>query len=184
MYVQINGKSVEERLIDGKTFRKTSIKNLWVNPAGEVYNLTKARYMRASVINKYHAICRKKVYYVHRLVAEVFISVPKKYRDLGLNTSSLTVDHKDNNRTNNNVSNLRWLTLAENVSYGLSKKVMAKQGRKKIHFDSIQDAAQYMIDNRHTKKDASLKSVQSHISKVARGLESHNTAYKHKFAMK
>lgn len=44
---------------------------------------------------------------VHRLLAEMFIPNDDK---------SLEVDHKDNNRLNNDISNLQWITHADNVS--------------------------------------------------------------------
>ena len=54
---------------------------------------------------------RKKL---HRLVAEVFIPNPD---------NKPVVNHKDNNRSNNNVDNLEWVTQSENLKYA------AKQGR-------------------------------------------------------
>lgn len=46
--------------------------------------------------------------YVHRLVAEYFIEKPE-----GKNV----VNHKDCNRSNNNVDNLEWVSVKENVEY-------------------------------------------------------------------
>lgn len=54
---------------------------------------------------------------VHRLVAKAFIENP---------FNKEAVNHKDGNRTNNNVSNLEWVTARENVlhsfNYGCRKK--------------------------------------------------------------
>lgn len=47
-----------------------------------------------------------KYYRAHRLVAEAFISNP---------LSKPHVNHKDGNRSNNQVSNLEWVTSAENL---------------------------------------------------------------------
>ena len=43
---------------------------------------------------------------VHRLVAETFLSNPKGYNE---------IDHRNHNRLDNRVSNLRWCTHAENM---------------------------------------------------------------------
>ena len=52
---------------------------------------------------------KKKSHMVHRLVAESFISNPTKYP---------CVNHKDEDKTNNNVSNLEWCTQEYNANYG------------------------------------------------------------------
>jgi len=50
---------------------------------------------------------KKKVYSVHRLVAETFIPNPD---------NKPVVDHIDKDRRNNMVNNLRWVTAKENAS--------------------------------------------------------------------
>ena len=58
---------------------------------------------------------KQKTFTVHRLVATVFISNPKNFP---------VVNHKDENKLNNNVSNLEWCTVLYNNCYGTrSKKV-------------------------------------------------------------
>ena len=44
---------------------------------------------------------------IHRLVAEAFISNPNNYRD---------VNHKDENKENNVVFNLEWITHQDNLN--------------------------------------------------------------------
>ena len=57
----------------------------------------------------------KKNKLVHRLVLEAFL--PNKDAD------KLTVNHKDENKTNNNIDNLEWLTIGDNIRYSQSKPI-------------------------------------------------------------
>ena len=51
---------------------------------------------------------------VHRLIADAFIP----------NTNNLeTVNHKDEDKTNNTVSNLEWMSRADNIRYSANKSV-------------------------------------------------------------
>lgn len=50
----------------------------------------------------------KKTVYIHRLVAEVFVDNPNGFT---------SVNHKDENKLNNNASNLEWCTQAYNNTY-------------------------------------------------------------------
>lgn len=61
----------------------------------------------------------RKSYYLHRLVAEHFLSNPNKYEK---------VNHKDFDKKNNNIDNLEWVTQKENVNYSI--KNMCKEKTK------------------------------------------------------
>lgn len=58
---------------------------------------------------------KRKKYRVHRLVAEAFIPNPYNLPQ---------VNHKDENKTNNVVSNLEWCNCQYNIDYSLSKPVI------------------------------------------------------------
>ena len=82
-------------------------------------------------------ICRN----VHRLVAEAFLPNPNNYP---------VINHKDRNRTNNNVDNLEWCTQKYNVNYqgaqsSKYKSVCMMKGSIVINtFDSITHAIDYL----------------------------------------
>lgn len=62
---------------------------------------------------------KRKNHYVHRLVAKAFIPNPDNLP---------VIDHIDHDRSNNHVSNLRWMTQGDNVRY--SRERMSKPRQK------------------------------------------------------
>ena len=98
--------------------------NYAVDTDGNVYSLRAGKKMSPQMsYNGYHVVglyddngkhCMKRV---HRLVAEAFIP----------NTDNKPcVNHRDEDKTNNNVSNLELVTVAENNAYGTRNERAAK----------------------------------------------------------
>ena len=70
---------------------------------------------------------------VHRLVAQAFIDNPNDLE---------TVNHIDENKHNNNVENLEWMNLADNIRYSQSKPVEQydlNSGRLICTYSSLSD---------------------------------------------
>ena len=88
---------------------------------------------------------------VHRIVAKAFIPNPNNLE---------TVNHKDEVKTNNTVSNLEWMTRADNKRYSANKSVQMldkSTGELLAIFPSTHEAERATGIN------------QSHISKCCRG---------------
>lgn len=111
---------------------------------GKVWSYRNNKFLSAGIKGGYEFVVLsnngyRKNYYVHRLVAEAYIDNPNNLS---------TVNHKDENRTNNCVDNLEWLSRLDNLNYGTrgerscisnSKKVLCVE-LKKV-FDSVNSAA-------------------------------------------
>lgn len=59
-----------------------------------------------------HKCAKTRYKYIHRLVAEAFLEMP---------TSDCEVNHKDEDKTNNIVSNLEWCSHVANVNHGTGR---------------------------------------------------------------
>lgn len=66
-------------------------------------------------------------YYVHRLVAEYFLSNPDQQRDF--------VNHLDGDKLNNDVSNLEWCTRQENAQHAYETGLLVPTVENLVRFD-------------------------------------------------
>lgn len=63
-------------------------------------------------------LLRGKDYYIHRIVATEFIDNPNNLPE---------VNHKDEDKTNNNINNLEWCTNKYNINYGSNRERASKK---------------------------------------------------------
>lgn len=81
-------------------------------------SLKKDKYLRVGL----HKNNKQKFLTVHRLVAEAFLSNPQNLPQ---------VNHKDENKLNNNVDNLEWCSAKYNINYGTHKNRVSKTLKEK-----------------------------------------------------
>ena len=120
---------------------------------------SKAGYLRV-VLSK-----NNKVYYktVHRLVAENFVSGNK----------TLTVNHIDGNKINNNVENLEWISTGDNTRHAIKNGLTHRDSTKNPNFKkwyAIKPNGDVYRDENITLKEFCKKN-KIHISTIIRNMK-------------
>lgn len=120
---------------------------------------------------------KKYTKYVHRLVAESFIK--NQY-------NKPFVNHKDEVKDNNNVSNLEWVTCIENNNYGTRNQRLSESKRN----TNCKAINQFDLDGRLIKKWVSLNEIGrqegydiTHIMRVCKGVKKTGYGYKWQYAI-
>lgn len=119
--------------IDINDFRETDYDGYLVNANGDVLSIKGKEPILLSQWERhgYKRVClwengEKFNVSVHRLVATAFINNPDP------NTYT-EVNHKDENKANNNVNNLEWCTRIYNLNYGTrNKRIVETRKRNNI----------------------------------------------------
>lgn len=126
-----------------------------------------------------------KRFYVHQLVARAFIPNPE---------NKPCVDHIDNDKNNNHVSNLRWVTHLENMNNTITRMRMINESAKYISQEGADNpfsrkVAMYTLDGKLVKvfdsggqieREYGIRSAS--ISRVCRGERPQTHGYFFKFA--
>lgn len=84
---------------------------------GKVYSYVSGRFLKNRTYpNGYKYVSlgtNTKTYLVHRLVAQAFLENPNNFKE---------INHKDEDKSNNDISNLEWCDRKYNNNYGTARK--------------------------------------------------------------
>lgn len=153
--------------IDG--FEKYEVSNL-----GKVRNIKSGRLLK-SYLDKdgYLKHClsehnKKKYLFLHRIIAIAFIDNPEE---------KSCVNHIDENKTNNDLSNLEWCTVKENNIHGTRIKRASEKCFKKVIQLDLNDNVLNVFESM-TQAEQETGALASHISNCCNGKRKSAGGYK------
>ena len=112
------------------SYKRKKFLSTWDNGNGYIY---------VTLFNK----GKKKNFRVHRLVAEAYLENPNGYTD---------INHKDENKKNNTLSNLEWCSHKYNCNYG-------QRNKKKVYGITMLNDSEYVVCYNSVKEAAEAHGV-------------------------
>ena len=100
-----------------------------ISNLGKVYSLKSKKFLKSQFNNKGYVTIdlykggKGKRFFVHRLVAQAFLSNPNNYKE---------INHKDEDKTNNSAYNLEFCDHKYNSSYGTKCERTAEKIKKAV----------------------------------------------------
>ncbi len=131
-----------------------------VTEDGRIWSYRRKKFLKPGVASGYlqaHLYINgvEKVFYVHRLVAAAYLPNPDNLPE---------VNHRDENKQNNDVSNLEWCDHSYNMNYGTRNEKAAKAVSK-----AVRCVETNKIYNSMKEAGADIGVDASHISSVCKG---------------
>lgn len=124
--------------IEDEVWEKVDDSNYEISNFGRLRRIGRRKLIEGSISEGYIQVAINGVTQrVHRLVAKAFIPNPDEKE---------MVDHIDGNRTNNHVSNLRWVTAEENSNNIHRLKLLSEQAEKRKTDKFINDSLKAIFD--------------------------------------
>ena len=163
----------------------TDVKEIWkdikgyegkyqVSTLGRVWSVKTQRYLKQRedkdgylMVTLYAVNGKAKTEKVHRLVAIAFLNNADHKPQ---------VNHKDENKQNNAVNNLQWVTGSENVNYGTRNTRASKALSKKIYCEELNQ-----VFNSQSEAAEALNLQQALISAVCTGKQKTTGGYHFSF---
>ena len=159
----------------------TQYKNYSVSNTGFIKNNITQRILKPYLRNGYNSInlCVnnvKKTFNIHSIVAQYFLDKPSEDR-------KYVVNHKDEDKTNNHIDNLEYLTYRENTMYSMTSKRTKNLNKFELSdFIDIPNYEDYMVSksgdiySKNLKRLACYTIIPSGYHKIK--MKSNNNIYK------
>lgn len=130
--------------------------NYYVTDDGKVWSERSQKYMamrkdkdgylKVALVSNEVPEGKRHRYSVHRLIMENFCPIE--------NMSKLQVNHIDGDKTNNNLSNLEWVTCQENVDHAIKNNLRAEvNGGAKLTKEEVFQVIDLLLSKRFTQSE-------------------------------